>query len=330
MSRSINGLRGRHRRLVSLAMMLAVLTLVAAACGGGDDTNGDTGGTASPDASSDDGDQAEQGTIQIGWIPWEENIANTNLWAEILESEGYDVELNQLEPGVVFDGVASGDLDLFMDVWLPNTHSQYWEEYSEEVDDLGVWFEPATLELTVPQYVADDEGIETMNDLAENPELFDSEITGIEPGAGMMQTLQEDGGVLDTYNMSEDWTVLESSTPAMISSLESAVESEEPIVVTLWSPHPAYGQWDLHRLEDPENAWGEPEELHSIASSSFEEDFPEVHGWIENFEIEEEALSELNAMVNQADDRRAAASEWMDDNEDVWQEWINGGNGMGS
>jgi glycine betaine/proline transport system substrate-binding protein len=189
----------------------------------------------------------------------------------------------------VFDGVATGELDLFLDVWLPGTHAEYWDEYGDDVVDLGIWYEPATLELTVPQYVVDEHGIESLEDLAENPDVLDGEIVGIEPGAGMMEILQdEEDGVLVTYGMEDDFEVLESSTPAMRSELAAAIEAEEPIVVTLWSPHPDYALHDLHRLEDPEGAWGEEEQLHAIARQGFDEDFPEVTTWLENFFLEDD------------------------------------------
>src|SRR5699024_4955285 len=66
-----------------------------------------------------------------------------------------------------------------------------------------------------------------------------------------------------------------SSDTAMLAELDSAIEAEKPIVVTLWHPHWAYSRYDLKDLEDPKNAMGETEELHIAAREGFSDDYPE-------------------------------------------------------
>src|SRR5690554_3433376 len=58
-----------------------------------------------------------------------------------------------------------------------------------------------------------------------------------------------------------EFELVESSTPAMLAALDSAVANDEPIVVTLWTPHWAYDAYPIKNLEDPDGAWGEPEEI---------------------------------------------------------------------
>ncbi len=129
----------------------------------------------------------------------------------------------------------------------------------------------------------------------------------------------------------EPWTLIESSTPAMLSELGGAIDAEEPIVVTLWHPHWAYDEWDLKDLEDPEGALGEAEEIHSIARPGFDDDHPEVTEWIGNFELDIDQIAELSTMVigvesddldSEYDSEVAAAEAWMQENEDVVEGWI--------
>lgn len=56
-------------------------------------------------------------------MPWAVAIAVTNLWHVALEEKGYEVQQEPLDPGIVFHGIATGDLDPFLDAWLPNTDS---------------------------------------------------------------------------------------------------------------------------------------------------------------------------------------------------------------
>lgn len=324
---------GRKRSTVLVAALAAMLVL--AACGeddpgtdepdadDGDEAPADDGDDADDDAD-DDGEAAgnigEGETISIGWMPWEEAIAVTNLWHVILEENGYEVDQQQLDPGIVFDGIASGDLDIFLDAWLPNTHSNYMDQYGEDVEDLGPWLADAPLTWTVPAYVDE---VDSIADLQDNADLFDSTIVGIEPGAGLTDiSLNE---VMPAYGLEDDWELIESSTPAMLSELEAAYNNEEPVLVTLWRPHPAYGQYDLKDLEDPEGALGEPDQIHALARDGFSSDHPEVAAALENFEFEHEAISELTVMVLEEEGQELEnARAWLEDNRDIVEPWLEG------
>lgn len=313
-----------QRRLWRLLAAVLSLALVAATCEG----SGDTGPPPDGDGDGDDRADVPQEELTLGWIPWKEAVANTFLWKEILERKGYNVEAERLEVPAVFAGVAGGDVDVFLDVWLPHTHERYMDEFGDNVVTLGTWFDEATSELAVPTYVAENEGITSLDELAEDPELFDSdgdgegEITGVERSARVMRLLREK--VMPAYGLEEDFTLLEGSTVAMRADLEAAYEAEEPIVITLWTPHPEYGLKELTRLEDPKGAWGEPEHLDVIARDGFASDFPRVAEWLEAFEFTEEPLAELQASVEEADDgdEQRAAAEWLDDNPGVVNDWL--------
>src|SRR5215211_5769212 len=90
-----------------LALMLCLLVGLVGGCGGG-------------------GGGGDENTITIGYIDWDEDVAVTNLAAILLEEElGYEVETTLSEVGPLYSGVATGDIDAFLDVWLPNTHASY-------------------------------------------------------------------------------------------------------------------------------------------------------------------------------------------------------------
>jgi glycine betaine/proline transport system substrate-binding protein len=262
--------------------------------------------------------------IEIGLIEWAEGIAITYLWAEILEEHGYDVTVTSLDVAPLYTGLAQGDMDVFLDAWLPTTHAEYWEEYGDDIEEIGTWYDEALLALTVPQYVVDEHGIESLEDLQDNADLFDSTITGIDAGAGMMGIAANE--LMPTYGL-DDWTLTESSEAAMLTELQSAIEAEEPIVVTLWEPHWAYAEWELHNLEDPEMVWGEPDSLQVLGRTGFSEDFPELAQALENFHLEPQDIGELMDYVTvQAEpgEEQEYARQWMDDGgQDLVDEWIN-------
>jgi glycine betaine/proline transport system substrate-binding protein len=302
--------------------------LLLTACGDddgiddGDDTaapadNGDAADNGEGLQGSDIGDGRE---VVIGWIPWEEDIAVTNLWHVILEENGFEVTQTQTDVAPVFDGVATGELDLFLDAWLPSTHEDYWDEYSDQVEDLGPWLDEAPLTWVVPEYVED---INSIADLQGNADMFGGTIVGIEPGSGLARISEEE--VIPAYGLEGEFEQVTSSTAGMLAELEAAIANEEPIVVTLWEPHPAYGRFELKNLEDPENALGDPDEIRSIARQGFSDDFPEVAQALENMEFDAGTLAELEVIVlEEAADELTGAREWLEANLDYVRPWLEG------
>ncbi len=280
---------------VLAAMLLVAFSLAIVACGG----------------EEGDGDKPEEkGSIHIGWIPWDEDVAVTYLWKNILEAEGYEVELTQLDVAPVYAGLAANDLDLFFDSWLPVTHEDYWDEYGDEIEDIKIWYDQGSLELTVPVYM---EEFNSISDLQGQEDMFDGQIVGIEPGAGLTRLTREE--VMPGYGL-DGYTLLEGSTPTMLAELDRAYSAEEPIIVTLWHPHWAYAAYDLKDLEDPEGLYGGAEEIHVLARLGFSEEFDEVAEWLENFEMSDDALASLEKMVIEdygTGREEEAVEEWLSD-----------------
>ncbi|MGB7998709.1 MAG: glycine betaine ABC transporter substrate-binding protein, partial [Anaerobacillus sp.] len=126
--------------------------------------------------------------IAIGQISWAENIAVTNMWKVILEDKGYDVKFNYLNMGSTMTALESGDLDASLEVWLPVQDANYLKEYKDTVNfSDATWFDDAKVGLVVPTYLED---INSVEDLNEHKEMFNSEIVGFDPGAGTMEVTE--------------------------------------------------------------------------------------------------------------------------------------------
>ncbi|NUQ90439.1 MAG: glycine/betaine ABC transporter substrate-binding protein, partial [Glycomyces artemisiae] len=172
-----------------------------------------------------------EGEIVIGYINWDEAVVATELWRQALESAGYTVTTQEFtEVGPLFEGLSSGDLDVFLDGWLPITHQTYMDTYGDQLEQLGTWNENAALTVAVPTYV----DVDSLEDLNANADLFGGRIVGIEASAGLTEAVQN--SAIPTYGIT-DLTLETSSTTAMLTELDSAIAAEEPIVVTLWQPH---------------------------------------------------------------------------------------------
>ena len=293
-----------RRRGAAIATGTA-LALTLAACGGAD------AGTAADDAT---GSGSDAGPITIGvHSGWDEGIAVSHLWKNILEGEGHEVTLETADAGVVFTALAEGDYDLNFDTWLPLTHASYMEQYGDQLEELGTWYDDAKLTIAVNE----DAPVDSLDQLAENADAFDNRLVGIEAGAGLTKTTQE--AVIPTYGL-EDMEYLISSTPAMLAELDSATAAGENIAVTLWRPHWAYDAYPIRDLEDPEGTLGDAEEIKVMGTSGFSEDHPDVADWIEGFTLTDEQLFSLeNLMFNEmgGEDNDAAVEAWLEENPDL-------------
>lgn len=259
-------------------------------------------------------------TITIGWIPWDEDVAVTYLWKAILENEGYTVNLVQADAGPIFEGLSSGDIDLFLDTWLPTTHSDYWAQYGDNLEQLSVWYDDARLTWAVPAYV----DIDSIDELAANGDLFNNRIIGIEPGAGLTRISRE--AVMPGYGL-DDYTLVEGSTTAMLAELDRSITNETPVIVTLWHPHWAYNTYDLKDLEDPNGLLGAAEEIRSVARTGFSEEHSEVVEWLNNFSLSNEQLAELEDLVINdygTGSESLAINEWLSSskNQALVNEWL--------
>lgn len=132
--------------------------------------------------------ESGSGSISIAYIPWDEDIAVTYLWQKVLQDKGYEVSVEQLDVAPTFQGIADGNVDLFFDTWLPTTHEDYWSEYGDKIEDLGVWYDNAKLTIAVPDYME----ITSLDELASIGASIDYEIIGIEPGAGLTRVTKEE------------------------------------------------------------------------------------------------------------------------------------------
>ncbi|MYR28659.1 MULTISPECIES: ABC transporter permease/substrate binding protein [unclassified Streptomyces] len=249
-------------------------------------------------------------TVNMGFIPWDEGIASSYLWKEVLERRGFKVSAKQYEAGALYTGMANGQVDFETDSWLPNTHKQYWDKYGDRLEDMGAWYGPTSLEIAVPSYV---KGVKSTADLKGRESEFKNRIVGIEPSAGEMGLLKDK--VVKDYGLSK-YKVIDGSTPGMLAELDRAYKKKEPIAVTLWSPHWAYDKYDMTKLTDPKGSWGKGDEVHTLARKGFSDDFPEVAKWLKGFKLSEKQLSSLEGAIQDAGKgkQQQAVQGWIKDN----------------
>ncbi|MBM7541507.1 glycine betaine ABC transporter substrate-binding protein [Amphibacillus cookii] len=297
---------------LGLVLVLAV-SLVLAACGDAADDGDDV---TDGDEDVAGGDLGET-DIELVYVEWDTEIASTNVIAHVLESQGYDVDVTPLDNAVMWQSVATGDADGMVAAWLPNTHGELYDQYQDQLVSLGHNLEGARIGLVLPEYMED---VNSIEDLVDATDEFDGTITGIEPGAGVVQSAEN---AVEDYGL-DGWSVETSSSGAMATALGEAYGNEEPIVVTGWSPHWKFAEYDLKYLEDPEGSFGEAETIDTMVREGLEQDSPVAYQILDQFYWEPADLEAVMADIYAGTSPEDAAAAWVEDNQDKVDEWLAG------
>lgn len=255
----------------------------------------------------------DQPVVRIGYVSWAEGIAMTHLVTVLLEDRfDFEVELTLADPAPIFTSLANGEIDVFLDAWLPKTHGSHMAEYGDQLVDLGPNYEGARIGLVVPAYV----DLETIPELRDEAARFDGAITGIDPGAGIMEATRR---AIEVYDL--DTTLLPSSGAAMTASLRDAIQAERAIVVTGWQPHWMFARWDLKFLEDPETVYGTVESIHTLARRGLARDRPELVNFLQSFSLTNDQIGSLMYQMRQTTSQRDAASAWIRNHAGLVDSW---------
>jgi glycine betaine/proline transport system substrate-binding protein len=250
-------------------------------------------------------------------IGWDENVAVSNLTKVLLEDElDYaSVEIRTAEDlDATFREVASGELDAFQDVWLPNQEALL-DQVAEDVEQLDPWFLGETKQgMAVPAYM-DVRSIDQLN--GTDAEL----IFGIEPSSVMMQEVGE--GVIPAYGLKQK--LVEGPTAAMLAQVEQLYAYGEPFVFLAWSPHWMNQRYNIRYLEDPKDAMGatnDPAECSTIVRGGLRDDDPVAYAFMDALALTEEQINGLEYAIMEEGDPLAGARRWASENREVVRPWI--------
>ncbi|MDV2581358.1 glycine betaine ABC transporter substrate-binding protein [Alkalibacillus haloalkaliphilus] len=293
------------KKLIAITAMITMLIL--AACGG------DNGEEGTEEAAE------EKGEIVFGQTSWTSTEAPTQIAKQILEEVGYDVEITLLDQPVIWEGLENEEIHFFMDAWLPYTEAALWEDYQDSLQQVATSYEEVPLGWVVPEYV----DAETIGDLEGRAEEFDGEIVTIGEGAGIVE-LTYDVMEEENYNL-DGFEVTPTSEAAMLGVMNSKIDNEEPFIITGWRPHSMFAQHDLKFLEDTEGHF-QYDNVYVLSYQGIEDqpEYEEAYDILSQWSIDVDDLEEMMYDYENNDvDFEDSAAEWIEENRDTVDEWIN-------
>jgi glycine betaine/proline transport system substrate-binding protein len=263
------------------------------------------------------GGLGQNNVLLLANIGWDENVAVSNLTKVLLEDElGYErVDISTSENlDATYRRVASGELDAFQDVWLPNQRDLL-EQVAQDVEHLEPWFLGKTKQgMAVPAYM----------DVKSIPQLNGTDVEfifGIEPSSVMLQEVGQE--VIPAYGLEQK--LVTAPTAGMLAEVERLYAFKEEFVFLAWSPHWMNQRFDIRYLEDPKDAMGptnDPAECSTIVRGGLREKDPVAYAFMDALELTEKQINDLESMINAEDDPLAGARRWVSENREVVRPWI--------
>jgi len=254
-------------------------------------------------------------TIKIGYVEgWDDSVATSNVAAQIIEKRyGYPVQLVPVAAGIMWQGVARGDLDATLSAWLPATHGAYWDQFKDKVQDLGPNYNDAKIGLIVPA----DAPANSISDLDAHKADFGGRIVGIDSGAGVMKKTSD---AIKAYNL--DYQLMPSSGSAMTAELARQMHANKPIIVTGWVPHWMFAKWKLKFLDDPKKVYGASEHVDSVVNPGLDTKAPPVVAFLKKFQWKPGEIDAVMLATQNGSKPADAAAAWISAHPDRVNSWV--------
>ncbi len=251
---------------------------------------------------------AAEKTVRLSYVEWSETVAATNMVKTVIQEKlGYACEIVPMTADKMWEAVATGKVDGMVAAWLPTTHGHFYQQYKDQIVDLGPNMVGTQIGLVVPDVTVGRQTAESgqrnapyikatsIDDLKKYADNFNRRIIGIDPEAGIMKKTREALREYGLYN----YELIKGSEVSMTAELSNAIRKQRWIVVTGWVPHWKFARWKLKFLDDPKNVFGGKEEIHTIVRKGLKDDMPDVYRFLDNYNWAPEDLEQLMIWIQE-------------------------------
>lgn len=257
---------------------------------------------------------AEEKTITMGTLSWEDLTPISGITKKVLEDEGYTVKLVEFsEWGIAYAALSKGDIQILASQTDYAAHD-YWNKNKNRLEKLSPVSFGLYQGVAVPKYV----DIDSLDQLNDNAEKFSGKIIGIEPGSGLMSDASKAVG---EYGLKLQ--LLEGSTAAMTAALKSAIDRKEWVAVTIWEPSWMAQKFDLKFLKDPKNVFPPAQGYYWVGHKGFSGEFPHARELIASVYVPLNDITAINGEVKDGKTMDQAVTDWTTKNAELLKRWKN-------
>ncbi len=299
-------------------------------------------------------------SIVMAQPTWDTGWFHTEIYRQLLQELGYSVDpAITLDNPPFYQSVALGDVTLWVDGWFP-LHNTYEPIFSEGAEIVGAVARGGALEgYLVNASAVEEFGITSLEDFKRDDvkAAFDrngdglADLVACPPGWGCEINIEHH---LDAYDLRDHVNPIKAGYSASMADAVAAYEAGENILYYTWTPN-----WTVNELVPGEDVmWIEvpevdlPEDLMNLAdaatlegvegcvndpcmlgfpandivpviNSAFLDENPAVGALLEAVEIPLTDIFAQNAAMNEGDDDiEAQATQWIEDNREAVDGWL--------
>ena len=230
--------------------------------------------------------------VNFGVPSWPGITVKTEIARQLLAPLGYEGKTQDIGLQVIYQGLDTGDVDVFLGAWLPAQNPMLEPlEADGSITRLATNVTGAQMTLAVPDYVYDS-GITSFADLDAHRDEFRGEIYGFGAGSAASEILNKAIDE-DAWGLG-DWTLVDTSTVGMLSAAKSHITNEEPIVWVGWTPHWMNLELPMRYLSDSKNLFGEgngASDVRTLMASDYADAHPNLVTFFNQFSFSAEEQS---------------------------------------
>ncbi|MGV8843145.1 MAG: choline ABC transporter substrate-binding protein [Pseudomonas sp.] len=264
-------------------------------------------------------------TVKMADPGWSDIAVTNGITAFLLESMGYEAQIDSLAVPIIFGGLKNGMVDVFLGNWMPAQQGFYDKFIANgEVVQLAKNLQGTEFTLAVPTYVYE-AGVQTFADLNKHADQFDQKIYGIGAGAPANQSLRT---IIEKNEFDlGKWQLVESSEQAMLSEVARSVRRERAIVFLGWTPHPMNEQFEMSYLKGGEAYFGATGSVHTLTRKGYSQACPNVGKLLGNLKFTPQMENAVMAkLVDKQVSTEQAVKGWIKANPQVLASWLDGVN----
>jgi glycine betaine/proline transport system substrate-binding protein len=322
----------KTQRKLWVVLMALMLALFVAACG---EEKSDSGGGESASSGGKD-----CGKVVLNEQAWAGSTANTYIAKSVLEDElGCEVEVTKITEIPVFQAMADGKVDAVLEDW------QHTDEYAKYIDKAGTVVQGGPLGVEghigwfIPKFVMDEHPeFKTWEGLKGEEDVFNNEFLGGDPSY-----VQKDKELIKALGLDLKH-VTAGAEPAQVARWSQAYKQDKPVLFYWYTPQYLNQEYDLAEVKlpprteankdckDDAKEGGDPEQykceydvtiINKLFSKKFADSGSPAYDVLKKMKLTNEDQELVaKAIAGDKQDPEEAGSDWVKDNQDKVQQWL--------
>jgi len=258
---------------------------------------------------------AQDRTIRLGQVGLSFYAVVGGIVQEVLEQDGYRVEVTSGSHGDIFPKLGAGEVDILAAAWLPDGHAPLYAKVKDATFIIGELYGDARLYWAVPEYVPANL-VRSIDDLRK-PDVaarMDKRIRGIGATSRLMVGAMK---IREAYGLDvAGYEVIPGEPKDWIANFKQAVSEQRWLVMPLWQPQWINAAYKVRVLEEPKGVYGKGDTAVLLGHQKLRDKLaPKTLDRLASIKLSVGAVTQMDLWVNvDGLTPREAAKKWLSAN----------------